>query len=71
MQVRIEGSLEEINTTMCQNIYEKQPIFAKIRSAISHQDEVIEWNQLKNLHDLVVKEAKENNRIFPMQDYTV
>ncbi|XP_072159154.1 pyridoxine/pyridoxamine 5'-phosphate oxidase [Bemisia tabaci] len=61
-QVRIEGKVEALDESNWIDIYEKEPLFCKIRAHICNQGREVEWRDLKNHHDQLLKEVEEGNR---------
>ncbi|KAF7990431.1 hypothetical protein HCN44_000236 [Aphidius gifuensis] len=66
-QIRIEGHVEELARDKVEQIYNDEPLYAKIRSHLCHQDAVVDWNQMKKQHDELLKkvEAKEISLAIP------
>lgn len=50
-QVRLEGRVEEMTQSSCQEIWEREPLFCKIRANICSQGVPTDWQEHKDKHD--------------------
>lgn len=53
-QVRAEGEVKELVESEWGDIYEREPLFCKIRAVVCHQGQEVEWQKLKEHHDNVL-----------------
>ncbi|CAH1967727.1 unnamed protein product [Acanthoscelides obtectus] len=70
-QVRVEGVAEKLNKEKCKDYYEREPVYAKIRSIICDQGEKIEWDDLKKKHDEILRKYKEGAVGLEMPEHVV
>ncbi|XP_058801119.1 pyridoxine/pyridoxamine 5'-phosphate oxidase-like isoform X2 [Phymastichus coffea] len=70
-QVRIEGDVVVADKESIAKLYEKDKLFAKIRSYICPQDQEVDWGELKAKHDKLLNEVRLNKKSLPMPDHYV
>uniref|UniRef100_A0A0A9YZM9 pyridoxal 5'-phosphate synthase n=1 Tax=Lygus hesperus TaxID=30085 RepID=A0A0A9YZM9_LYGHE len=70
-QVRVEGTLEELPYDDWKELYEREPLFAKIRSHVCHQGTTVDWEKLKKHHDQVLHDYKEGVNRLNKPDHVV
>ncbi|XP_065224130.1 pyridoxine/pyridoxamine 5'-phosphate oxidase-like [Planococcus citri] len=70
-QVRMKGSVEKLAEQDNNEIFEKEPLFAKIRSLICHQGSEVSWEELKKTHDQVLLKYHSNNDTLLRPDHTI
>lgn len=52
-----------------EQIYKAEPLFAKIRSHLCHQDAVVDWNQMKKQHDELMEKVEAKEISLPVPDH--
>ncbi|KAK9507058.1 hypothetical protein O3M35_008882 [Rhynocoris fuscipes] len=50
-QVRAEGTMKELPIDNWVDIYDREPLYCKIRAYVCHQGQNVEWHDLKAHHD--------------------
>ncbi|XP_014469208.1 PREDICTED: pyridoxine/pyridoxamine 5'-phosphate oxidase-like isoform X1 [Dinoponera quadriceps] len=70
-QVRIEGSMKKLEKPAYEYMYEKEPLYCKIRSYLCHQDQLADWDDLNRRYNEILAEAKKNGENLPMPDHYV
>ncbi|GJQ71590.1 hypothetical protein Trydic_g11293 [Trypoxylus dichotomus] len=73
-QVRIEGSLKEIDEEDAKALYNAYPVYFKIRSHICQQNQPVEWQALKDKHDEFLSKIVNQETVIEelkMPDYMV
>ncbi|KAJ8684154.1 hypothetical protein QAD02_019946 [Eretmocerus hayati] len=70
-QVRVEGKVVVLEQDNIEEIYEKDKLFCKIRAYICHQDQEVDWNELKAAHDELLHEVLQNNKKLEMPDHFI
>ncbi|XP_011693679.1 PREDICTED: pyridoxine-5'-phosphate oxidase isoform X3 [Wasmannia auropunctata] len=69
-QVRIEGSMKKLERPACQLIYEREPLYCKIRAHLCHQDQPADWDDLNRRYNEILTQANEGEDL-PMPDHVV
>lgn len=70
-QVRIEGELEILDKPQFQDLYDREPLYCKIRAHLCHQDRTTEWEDAKALHDEMYDKCKRSGVDLPMPDHFI
>ncbi|XP_033219906.1 pyridoxine/pyridoxamine 5'-phosphate oxidase-like isoform X2 [Belonocnema kinseyi] len=70
-QVRIEGKVEMLPKKDYEHLYEREKIFCKIRSFICNQGREVNWDELKQKHDQILKEVQNGKKSLPMPSHFV
>ncbi|XP_014216054.1 uncharacterized protein LOC106644873 [Copidosoma floridanum] len=70
-QVRIEGDMIVVDKEEIADLYESDKLFCKIRAYICHQDQEVDWDDLKARHDRLLGEVRQNKKDLPMPDYLI
>ncbi|XP_003428149.1 pyridoxine/pyridoxamine 5'-phosphate oxidase isoform X1 [Nasonia vitripennis] len=70
-QVRIEGDVVVLGKDSYADLYEKDKLFCKIRAYICHQDQEVDWNDLKARHDQLLNDVRLNKKSLPMPDHYI
>ncbi|KAG7188565.1 hypothetical protein KM043_008196 [Ampulex compressa] len=70
-QVRIEGTMTKLAKEQYQHIYDREPLYCKIRSDICYQDRPIDWADLKERHDKILDRVRKNEYDLSMPDHFV
>uniref|UniRef100_A0A1B6FZP4 pyridoxal 5'-phosphate synthase n=1 Tax=Cuerna arida TaxID=1464854 RepID=A0A1B6FZP4_9HEMI len=68
-QVRIDGRVEELPQSSCQEIWEREPLFCKIRANICDQGRPVDWDDHKRNHDSCYEEYLRKNRVPTLPDH--
>ncbi|XP_018346529.1 PREDICTED: pyridoxine/pyridoxamine 5'-phosphate oxidase [Trachymyrmex septentrionalis] len=63
-QVRIEGLMKKLERPACQLIYEREPLYCKIRTHLCHQDQPADWDDLNRRYNEMLVQ-KDNVRTMP------
>lgn len=67
-QARLKCRARELPSEESRGIYEKEPLFCKIRAHICEQGKPVVWEELKELHDKVFTESQEGKHELNMPD---
>ncbi|XP_060824201.1 pyridoxine/pyridoxamine 5'-phosphate oxidase [Bombus pascuorum] len=70
-QVRIEGTMKRLERKSFEHLYEKEPLFCRIRSHICNQGCQVNWEELKQKHDEVLDSHRRGENNLPMPDHFV
>lgn len=70
-QVRIEGELEILPQTRIEDLYEREPLYCKIRAHLCHQDQSCDWEAAKSQHDEIYQGCLQNGVNLPMPDHLI
>ncbi|KAK0098200.1 hypothetical protein PV326_010522 [Microctonus aethiopoides] len=70
-QVRIEGTIEYLPRNEVEKVYNAQSLYAKIRAHLCHQDTVVNWDELKKRHDVLLEQAKIDYSFLQMPDHFI
>ncbi|KAL6263122.1 hypothetical protein P5V15_005924 [Pogonomyrmex californicus] len=68
-QVRIEGSMKKLERPAYQLIYEKEPLYCKIRAHLCHQDQPADWDDLNRRYNEIFEAHNEED--LPMPEHVV
>lgn len=50
-------------------IYDREPLYCKIRSYVCHQDQPVDWNDVNRRYNEILEEVNKNGKDLPMPDY--
>lgn len=67
--MRIEGDVVVVDKDIVADLYEKDKLFAKIRSYICQQDQEVDWDEQKAKHDKLLNEIQQNKTKLAMPDH--
>ncbi|XP_076240420.1 pyridoxine/pyridoxamine 5'-phosphate oxidase [Calliopsis andreniformis] len=70
-QVRIEGIMKMLERKDFQHLYDREPLFCKIRSHLCKQGCEVNWEELKQQHDDILDSVRRNKDPLPMPDHFV
>lgn len=70
-QVRIEGATVELTPDQYGDIYEREPLYCKVRAHVCHQGVEVDWNELKKNHDDLLQKVAEGGQTLPCPDHFV
>ncbi|KAK2575540.1 hypothetical protein KPH14_011260 [Odynerus spinipes] len=70
-QVRTEGTIVKLEPTKFKHLYDREPLFCKIRSHLCHQDSEVEWDDLKRRHDELLEEYRRGKNTLEMPDHFI
>lgn len=70
-QVRIEGDVVELGEDRYLDLYEREPLFCKVRSHLCHQGVEVDWDELKSKHDDILKKVAEGTTTLPCPEHFV
>ncbi|KAI5721764.1 hypothetical protein M8J77_025380 [Diaphorina citri] len=57
-QVRVEGELEILTQDRFEDLYNREPLYCKIRAHLCHQDQATDWDEAKATHDAIYDKCK-------------
>ncbi|KAI5719475.1 hypothetical protein M8J76_010817 [Diaphorina citri] len=57
-QVRVEGELEILTRDRFEDLYNREPLYCKIRAHLCHQDQATDWDEAKATHDAIYDKCK-------------
>ncbi|XP_076645640.1 pyridoxine/pyridoxamine 5'-phosphate oxidase isoform X1 [Halictus rubicundus] len=70
-QVRVEGIVRRLEKEQYQPIYDREPLYCKIRSHLCHQGREVCWEDLKQRHDEILNSVRKNETDLPMPDHFI
>ncbi|XP_011866078.1 PREDICTED: pyridoxine-5'-phosphate oxidase-like [Vollenhovia emeryi] len=73
-QARIEGSMKKLERPACQLIYEREPLYCKIRAHLCHQDQPANWDELNRRYNEILEQLDDKTHEgedLPMPDHVV
>jgi len=70
-QVRIEGDVKSLEYPLWEEIYEREPLFCKIRAYVCHQGKKVTWDELKEHHDELLREFENGSHDLHKPDHVV
>ncbi|XP_017766538.1 PREDICTED: pyridoxine/pyridoxamine 5'-phosphate oxidase isoform X2 [Eufriesea mexicana] len=70
-QVRIEGTMKRLDSEQYKHLYDREPLFCKIRSHVCDQGRVVDWEDLKRRHDEILDSVRRGENDLPMPDHFV
>ncbi|XP_054268507.1 pyridoxine/pyridoxamine 5'-phosphate oxidase-like [Macrosteles quadrilineatus] len=70
-QVRLEGRVEEVSQSSCQEIWEREPLFCKIRANICDQGTPTDWQEHKDKHDQMMQDILSGKVVPQMPSHVV
>ncbi|XP_053995942.1 pyridoxine/pyridoxamine 5'-phosphate oxidase [Hylaeus anthracinus] len=70
-QVRVEGTMKRLEQGDFQHLYNREPLFCKIRSHLCHQGREVNWEEHKQRHDEILDSVRRNETTLPMPDHFV
>ncbi|KAI5696782.1 hypothetical protein M8J75_000034 [Diaphorina citri] len=56
--VRVEGELEILTQDRFEDLYNREPLYCKIRAHLCHQDQATDWDEAKATHDAIYDKCK-------------
>ncbi|XP_033330185.2 pyridoxine/pyridoxamine 5'-phosphate oxidase isoform X2 [Megalopta genalis] len=68
-QVRVEGIVKELEKIEYQPLYDREPLYCKIRSHLCHQGVEISWDEQKQRHDEILDSVRKGETNLPMPDH--
>uniref|UniRef100_A0A1B6MPW7 pyridoxal 5'-phosphate synthase n=1 Tax=Graphocephala atropunctata TaxID=36148 RepID=A0A1B6MPW7_9HEMI len=68
-QVRLDGRVEDLPQSACQEIWEREPLFCKIRANICDQGRPVDWEEHKRNHDSLYEEILRKNLVPTQPDH--
>lgn len=69
-QVRIEGLMKKLEKPACQLIYEREPLYCKIRTYLCHQNQPANWDDLNRRYNEILAEVQKGEDLS-MPDHVV
>ncbi|CAK9827156.1 Pyridoxine/pyridoxamine 5'-phosphate oxidase [Anthophora retusa] len=70
-QVRVEGLMKRLERERFQHLYDREPLYCKIRSHLCDQGREVDWNEMKQRHDEILNSVRRNEIDLPMPDHFV
>lgn len=70
-QIRIEGIMKKLEKENFKHLYDREPLFCKIRSHICKQGHNVDWDELKQRHDKIFDSVRKGENDLPMPDHFV
>ena len=70
-QVRVEGTMKRLMKEEYQHLYDREPLYCKVRSHLCHQGREVNWEELKERHDEILDSVRKNDNDLPMPDHFV
>ncbi|KYM94556.1 Pyridoxine/pyridoxamine 5'-phosphate oxidase [Cyphomyrmex costatus] len=69
--VRIEGWMKKLERPACQLIYEREPLYCKIRAHLCHQDQPADWDDLNHRYNEILAHVQYKGDDLTMPDHVV
>lgn len=54
-----------------QHLYDREPLYCKVRAHLCHQGREVNWEELKRRHDEILDSVRRNDNDLPMPDHFV
>ncbi|XP_043256337.1 pyridoxine/pyridoxamine 5'-phosphate oxidase [Colletes gigas] len=70
-QVRVEGTMKRLKKEEFQHLYDREPLYCKIRSHLCNQGQEVNWEELKQRHDEIVDSVRRNENNLPIPDHFI
>ncbi|XP_076757582.1 pyridoxine/pyridoxamine 5'-phosphate oxidase [Xylocopa sonorina] len=70
-QVRVEGAMKKLEREQFRHLYDREPLFCKIRSHLCEQGREANWNELKRRHDEILDSVRRKANDLPMPEHFV
>ncbi|XP_076678993.1 pyridoxine/pyridoxamine 5'-phosphate oxidase isoform X2 [Andrena cerasifolii] len=70
-QVRVEGTMKRLEAKDFQHLYDREPLYCKIRSHLCHQGREVSWEDLKQRHDEILESVGRNETGLRMPDHFI
>ncbi|XP_078052765.1 pyridoxine/pyridoxamine 5'-phosphate oxidase isoform X2 [Augochlora pura] len=70
-QVRVEGIMKKLEKEAYQLLYDREPLYCKIRSHLCHQGQEISWDEQKQRHDEILESVRKGETDLPMPDHFI
>ncbi|XP_017788872.1 PREDICTED: pyridoxine/pyridoxamine 5'-phosphate oxidase [Habropoda laboriosa] len=70
-QVRVEGTVKRLEREGFQHLYDREPLYCKIRSHLCDQGREVDWNEMKERHDEILDSVRRNRIDLPMPAHFV
>ncbi|XP_033358291.1 pyridoxine/pyridoxamine 5'-phosphate oxidase isoform X1 [Bombus vosnesenskii] len=70
-QVRVEGTMKRLEKESFKHLYDREPLFCKIRSHICNQGRDVNWEELKQRHDEILDSVRRGENDLPMPDHFI
>ncbi|XP_003400180.2 pyridoxine/pyridoxamine 5'-phosphate oxidase isoform X2 [Bombus terrestris] len=70
-QVRVEGTMKRLERESFKHLYDREPLFCKIRSHVCNQGRDVDWEELKQRHDEILDSVRRGENDLPMPDHFV
>ncbi|XP_012142677.1 pyridoxine/pyridoxamine 5'-phosphate oxidase isoform X2 [Megachile rotundata] len=70
-QVRVEGTMIRLKKEEFQHLYEREPLYCKVRAHLCHQGREVYWEELKQRHDEILDSVRRNDNDLRMPDHFV
>lgn len=68
-QVRMDGRVIELDHEEHRSLYDREPLYCKIRAHICLQGQAIDWTELKKNHDNIYNDVSENGQLLPLPNH--
>lgn len=70
-QVRVEGVMKKLEREEFRHLYDREPLFCKIRSQLCEQGREVNWDELKQRHDEILDSVRRKANDLPMPEHFV
>lgn len=67
--MRVEGTMKRLMKEEYQHLYDREPLYCKVRSHLCHQGREVNWEELKQRHDEILDSVRKNDNDLPMPDH--
>lgn len=61
--------MKRLEAKYFQHLYDREPLYCKIRSHLCHQGREVSWEDLKQRHDEILESVGRNENGLPMPDH--
>ncbi|XP_063221551.1 pyridoxine/pyridoxamine 5'-phosphate oxidase-like [Bacillus rossius redtenbacheri] len=70
-QVKVMGAVRQLEPHQYSDLYDREPLFCKLRSHICHQGQPVDWQDHKASHDALRDQVRRGVKKLPMPDHVV
>lgn len=67
--MKIEGIMKKLEKERYKHLYNREPLYCKIRSHVCNQGRDVNWEELKQRHDEVLDSIRKGENDLSMPDH--
>lgn len=61
--------MKRLEKPVYEYLYDREPLYCKIRTHLCHQDQPADWDDLNRRYDELLEEANKNGENLPMPEH--